>query len=174
VLDKTFKKFISKEEIQKKITEIAITLNNDLKNKDIVFLGILNGAFMFAADLFRQIDLDCQITFVRLASYSGISSTGNVKQLIGLGQDIKDKTVVILEDIVDTGITLDNIIKQLKGFEPKEILVTTLLFKPDAFQKDLEIKYIGFRIPNDFIIGYGLDYNSYGRNLSDIYKITEE
>jgi len=126
---------------------------------------------MFASDLFRKVNLDCQITFVKLASYTGETSTGKVKQLIGLGEQIKDKTVVILEDIVDTGITLDTIMKQLGGFEPKEILVVTLLFKPDAIKKEVKLDYVGIEIPNDFVIGYGLDFDGFGRNLPEIYKI---
>jgi len=146
-------------------------MNNDLRAKKVIFLGILNGSFMFAGDLFKKIDIDCQITFLKVASYVGTSSSGNVKRLIGLNEDIKDQVVVILEDIVDTGITLDNIIKQLKGYEPSEIRVATLLFKPEAYQKEIKIDYIGKEIPNDFIVGYGLDYNGFGRNLEDIYTL---
>jgi hypoxanthine phosphoribosyltransferase len=171
IRNKEFVQFISESEIKKTITKLANELNRDLKDKNVVFIGILNGAFMFAADLFRKIKLDCQITFVKLASYSGDTSRGNVKQLIGLGERIKDKTVVILEDIVDTGITLDAIVKQLSGFEPEEILVVTLLLKPDALKKMVVLDYIGMEIPNDFVIGYGLDFDGFGRNLPDIYKM---
>ena len=153
---------------------MAKEINHDLKDKDVVFIGILNGAFMFASDLFRKIKLDCQITFVKLASYTGDTSRGKVKQLIGLGEQIKGKTVVILEDIVDTGITLDTIIKQINGFEPEEILVVTLLFKPDAIKKAVDLDYVGIEIPNDFVIGYGLDFDGFGRNLPEIYKIIEQ
>ena len=126
---------------------------------------------MFASDLFRKVNLDCQITFVKLASYTGDTTRGKVKQLIGLGEQIKGKTVVILEDIVDTGITLDAIMKQLTGFEPEEILVVTLLFKPEALKKVVVLDYVGIEIPNDFVIGYGLDFDGFGRNLPGIYKI---
>ena len=169
--DKTFSLCISASEIKKTVSRLARELNRDLKDKSVIFLGILNGSFMFAADLFRQIELDCQISFIKLASYSGNSTSGSVKQLIGLGDDIRDKTVVILEDIVDTGITLDAIIKQLRGFEPAEILVVTLLVKPDALQKVLVLDYVGIEIPNDFVIGYGLDWDGHGRNLPGIYKL---
>ena len=173
VHDKEFEIYIPNDEIQRVISEMAKKINKDLAGKDVIFLGILNGAFMFASDLFREITLDSQISFLKLASYAGTSSTGTVKRLIGINEDIFNKTVVILEDIVDTGVTLDNIIKQLKGYEPAEILVATMLFKPDAYTKDLMLDYVGLEIPNDFILGYGLDYEGYGRNLSDLYKVIE-
>lgn len=174
VLDKRFRVSISENEIQKQIKNLANTINSDLKGKDVIFLGILNGSFMFASDLFKFIDLPCQITFLKLASYQGTTSSGNVKRLIGINENIEGKTVVILEDIIDTGNTLDNIIKQLKGYEPAEIKIATLLHKPEAYVKDIPIDYIGFSIPNDFIVGYGLDYDGFGRNLGDIYTIIEE
>jgi hypoxanthine phosphoribosyltransferase len=173
VLDKEFEINIPHDKIIENIKRLANEINEDLKGKDVIFMGILNGSFMFAGDLFKHINLDCQITFLKLASYQGTSSTGNIKRLIGLNEDIKDKIVVVLEDIVDTGITLDNIKKQLLGYEPAEIKFATLLFKPEAYQKNIELDYVGFSIPNDFILGYGLDYNGYGRNLADIYKIIE-
>ncbi len=174
VHDKEFEIYIPSAEIRKVISEMAIKINQDLAGKDVIFLGILNGAFMFASDLFREITLDCQISFLKLASYAGTSSTGNVKRLIGINEDIFQKTVVILEDIVDTGVTLDNIIKQLKGYEPAEIKVATLLYKPDAYTKDLKLDYVGLEIPNDFVLGYGLDYEGLGRNLADLYKVVED
>ena len=173
VLDKKFKVSIPEEEIQNAIKKMAGKMNEDLKGKDVIFLGILNGCFLFAADLFKNIDVPCQVTFLKLASYQGTSSTGNVKRLIGINEDIENKTVIILEDIIDTGNTLESIIKQLRGYEPKEIKVATLLYKPEANQKDLKIDYVGIEIPNAFIVGYGLDYDGYGRNLRDIYTITE-
>ena len=172
--NKEFGPFISESEIKKTVSRMANEINRDLKDKDVVFIGILNGAFMFASDLFRKIKMDCQITFVKLASYTGDTSRGKVKQLIGLGEQIKGKTVVILEDIVDTGITLDTIIKQINGFEPEEILVVTLLFKPDAIKKAVDLDYVGIEIPNDFVIGYGLDFDGFGRNLPEIYKIIKQ
>lgn len=169
VLDKEFDLLIAHTQIQDAVSRIASKINHDLDGREVIFMGILNGAFMFASDLFRQIRLDCQITFLKLASYAGTSSTGTVKRLIGVNEDIKGKTVVILEDIVDTGITLDNIIKQLNGYEPGEIRVATMLLKPDAYQKDIPLDYVGIKIPNEFILGYGLDYEGFGRNLADIY-----
>ncbi|MFC2081338.1 hypoxanthine phosphoribosyltransferase [Bacteroidota bacterium] len=173
VHNKEFEVFITNAEIRKVISDIAIQINTDLAGKEVIFLGILNGAFMFASDLFREITLECQISFLKLASYAGTSSTGTVKRLIGINEDIYNKTVVILEDIVDTGVTLDNIIKQLKGYEPKEIKVATMLFKPEAYTKELKLDYVGIEIPNDFVLGYGLDYEGYGRNLADLYKVID-
>ncbi|MBI9066378.1 MAG: hypoxanthine phosphoribosyltransferase [Salinivirgaceae bacterium] len=173
VLDKRFRVSIPEEKILKSIEQMAQKMNEDFKGKDVIFLGILNGCFLFASDLFKCIDLECQITFLKLASYQGTSSTGNVKRLIGINEDIENKTVVILEDIIDTGNTLESILKQLKGYEPAEIKVATLLYKPDAYVKDIKIDYIGIEIPDEFILGYGLDYDGYGRNLRDIYTIIE-
>lgn len=171
ILDKEFVPSISEAEILFNIEKMAQNITNDLSDKDPLFLGILNGAFLFAAELFKRLTFPCQISFLKLASYQGSSTTGKIKRLIGLHEDIKDRTIVILEDIVDTGITMEHIKKQLIGYEPKEIKVATLLFKPEAFIKKFPIDYIGFIIPNEFIIGFGLDYNGYGRNLKSIYKI---
>lgn len=173
VLDKTFEIFIDSSEIQKVVSEMASEINNDLQGKDVIFLGILNGSFMFASDLYKKINIPSQISFLKLASYQGTSTSGNVKRLIGINEDILGKTVVVIEDIVDSGITMENITKQLIGYEPAEIRLATLLFKPSAMQSKLKLDYVGIEIPNDFIIGYGLDYNGYGRNLTDIYKIAD-
>lgn len=173
VLDKEFEVSIPSTEIQDSIRKMAEKMNSDLAGEKVIFLGILNGAFMFAADLFKNINFDCQITFLKLASYQGTSSTGNLKRLIGLNEDLENTTVVVLEDIVDTGLTLEHIVKQLKGYDPKEIKIATLLFKPDAYKKSIKIDYVGIEIPNDFIIGYGLDYNGFARNLEDIYTLVK-
>jgi hypoxanthine phosphoribosyltransferase len=165
---------IPSQEIQKSVSRMASQINNEMKGKDVIFFGILNGSFMFAADLYKQINFDSQISFLKLASYQGNTSSGKVKRLIGINEDINNKTVIILEDIVDTGITMENITKQLKGYEPAEIKTATLLFKPEACEKRVQLDYIGFEIPNEFIVGYGLDYDGYGRNLKDIYKIANE
>ena len=156
------------------IERIADEINSDLKDKAVVFVVILNGAFMFASDLYKLITLDSRISFLKLASYQGTTSSGQVKQLIGLNESLKDKTVVVVEDIVDTGHTLNSIIKQLKGFDPNDIKIASLLFKPDSFQYKYKIDYLGFSIPNDFIVGYGLDYDGFGRNLDSIYTIINE
>jgi hypoxanthine phosphoribosyltransferase len=173
VLDKKFKVSITEKELQQAIQKIGDKINEELKGKEVIFLGILNGCFMFASDLYKCIDIPSQISFLKLASYQGTTSSGNVKRLIGINENIENKTVIILEDIIDTGNTLENIIKQLKGYEPAEIKIATLLFKPDAYTKDIHIDYVGKEIPNEFIVGYGLDYDGFGRNLRDIYTLTE-
>ncbi len=173
VHDKVFSLFIENKEIENKIKSLAKKIDKDLKDKNPLFLGILNGSFMFAGELFKNLQIPCGISFLKLASYEGTSSTGKIKRLIGLNEDIKNRTVVILEDIIDTGITIDNIIKQLKGYEPDEIRIATLLHKPDAYNNMYKIDYSCFDIPNDFIVGFGLDYNGHGRNLKHIYKISD-
>ncbi|MEX0987998.1 MAG: hypoxanthine phosphoribosyltransferase [Bacteroidales bacterium] len=174
VLDLNFETSITRDTIQAEVSRIAEDMNRDLADKNPIFLGILNGAFMFASDLFKLITIPCQISFLKLASYEGTRTSGAVKQLIGINQDLKDRTVVILEDIVDTGITLDTIVRQLNGYEPKEILVATMLYKPEAIQKDIKLDYVGIEIPNEFVLGYGLDYNGYARNLPEIYTLVKD
>jgi hypoxanthine phosphoribosyltransferase len=171
VHDKHFEPFISEDKIQIEVSRIAREMNRKLARKDPIFLGILNGAFMFASDLYKQLSFPCQITFLKLASYSGTQSTGTVKQLIGINRDLKDRVVVVLEDIVDTGVTLETIIRQLSGYQPAEIRVATFLHKPEATIKKVELDYVGLEIPNDFILGYGLDYDGYGRNFKEIYRL---
>ncbi len=173
VHDKHFEPFISEEVIQREVSRIATEMNNDLARRDPIFLGILNGAFMFASDLYKQLTFPCQITFLKLASYSGTQSTGTVKQLIGINRDLKDRVVVVLEDIVDTGVTLETIIRQLSGYQPAEIRVATFLHKPDATIREVKLDYVGMKIPNDFILGYGLDYDGYGRNFKEIYRLVD-
>jgi len=173
VHDRYFEPFIAEEVIQKEVSRLAEAMNRELAEKDPIFLGILNGAFMFASDLYKQLNFPCQITFLKLASYSGTQSTGSVKQLIGLNRDLKDRVVVVLEDIVDTGVTLETIIRQLSGYEPREILVATFLHKPEATVKKVKLDYVGMEIPNNFILGYGLDYDGYGRNFREIYQLVD-
>ena len=170
--DKTFEQYIPYEKIRSVVEKMAEKMNIDFEGKKPLFVCILNGSFMFAAEIFKRIELiETEITFVKLASYQGVNSTGEVKQLIGLNENIEGRTVVILEDIVDTGITIENILEQLKKMNPKEIKIATLLLKPDALQRDVQLDYIGLKIPNDFIVGYGLDYDGLGRNLIDIYTV---
>ena len=171
VKDKEFEVFIPSSEIQKGVEKIAEEINMDFQGKNPLFLSILNGSFIFAADLLKKIDIDCEISFVKLKSYEGTSTTGIVKTLIGLDEDITDRDVIILEDIVDTGNTIENLIDQLMALNPAEVKVATLLFKPEAYVKDIKIDYKALEVPNEFLIGYGLDYNGLGRNLVDIYKI---
>ncbi len=170
--DKEFELFIPYEKIRSVVEGLAEKMNRDLKGKNPLFVCILNGSFVFAAELYKRIEIiDSEITFVKLASYDGDKSTGKVKQLIGFNEDIKGRTVVVLEDIVDTGITINNIMKQLEGMEPHEVKVATLLLKPDALKMEVDLDYVGLEIPNDFIVGYGLDYDGRGRNLIDIYTL---
>jgi hypoxanthine phosphoribosyltransferase len=171
VLDKSFREYIRENDIIERIEKLADQINNDFRGKEIVFLGILNGAFLFAAELFKRIDLKARISFVKLASYEGTSSSGTVKELIGWNEDIKDKYVIVIEDIVDTGNTLERIVDELVIRKVSGIKIATLLFKPDAYKKDIPVDYIGFKIPNDFVIGFGLDYDGYARNLPSIYTL---
>jgi hypoxanthine phosphoribosyltransferase len=174
VLDKTFKEYISEKEISEKIDEIAAKINSDFAGKEVVFLGILNGAFLFAADLFKRIDLKAKISFVKLASYEGTKSSGTIKELIGWNEDIKNQDIIIIEDIVDTGNTLERIVDELLIRKVSGVKVAALLLKPEAYTKNIPLDYIGFRIPNDFVIGYGLDYDGYGRNLPAIYTLVSK
>jgi hypoxanthine phosphoribosyltransferase len=167
--DKDFTLFIPAEKIQAEVHNLADRMNADLKNDEVVFIGILNGAFMFASDLLRKINFNAQVSFVKLTSYQGTASKGNVKRLIGINEVLKDKTVVIIEDIIDTGDTIESIINQIKGFRPRQIYVATLLLKPEYYSKNITIDY-GIRIPKDFVVGYGLDYQGYGRNLRNLYR----
>ncbi len=173
VFDKDFELFLSSDNIQNRIKELAIEISDDLKDMDPLFIGILNGSFMFAADLLKSLDFDARISFLKLASYHGASSTGKVKQLIGLNQDIRDLNIVILEDIVDTGKTLDTIVRQLNAYQPASFRIATLLYKPEACKEEIKPDYIGFTIPNEYFIGYGLDYEGYGRNYQDIYSLVK-
>ncbi len=169
ILDKNFKISIKEDKIQERISLMAKCMNEDLKDENVLFVAVLNGAFMFASDLFKQINLNAAITFVKLSSYTGTVSSGKVKRLIGINEDLRGLTLVVLEDIVDTGLTMENIINQLKEYKPKDIKIATLLLKPEIFKGKCKLDYVGLEIPNEFIVGYGLDYNGYGRNLKEIY-----
>ena len=173
ILDKEFRISITNGKIQELVERMADQMNKDLQDKNVIFLGILNGAFMFVSDLIRRIKFDCEVSFLKLATYEGTSSTGSVKRLIGLDEDITNKTVVVLEDVIDTGFTMDNILKQLKGYDPGQIKIATLFFKSGRFSRANLPDYIGIEIPDNFIVGYGLDYKGYGRNLKDIYVMTD-
>ncbi len=174
VHDKYFKPFIGREKIDKAVQKIADSINEDFKGKIPLFLVILNGSFMVAADLLQKITLECEVTFVKLASYSGTQSTETVRELIGFDENIKGRSIIIIEDIIDSGLTMERVLEQLKNMGAKEVKISTLLFKPAAFKKSFPIDYIGMEIGNDFIIGFGLDYDRRARNLPDIYKITED
>jgi hypoxanthine phosphoribosyltransferase len=171
--DKYFKKFIAYEEIDKALEKIATQINENHAYTMPLFVSVLNGSFMFTADLLKKIHISCEVTFLKLSSYQDTQSTGNVETLIGLNQDLKNRTVIVLEDIIDTGITLVKIYEQLHLLGVKEIEVASLLLKTEVYKKDIKVNYVGFEVENDFLVGYGLDYNQRGRNLKDIYKIIE-
>lgn len=173
ILDKTFEPFIGHDIIQASITSIAHKLMADYKNKTPLFLCVLNGSFIFAADLFKVYEGPAEISFIKLSSYKGTATTEEVKTLIGLNEDITDRDIVILEDIIDSGITVFHLVQDLQKFQPRSIKIATLLLKPKALRTDIKPDYVGMEIPNDFIVGYGLDYDGFGRNLKDIYKIVE-
>lgn len=172
IVDKTFETFLSAEKIQDEIQSVANRINSDYAGKEVVFIAVLNGSFMFASDLFKRITLDCEISFVKVSSYKGTTaSSGRVDELIGLNTNIEGKNVIILEDIVDTGITIDKIFTLLRAHQPTSVKIATLLYKPDAFKGKNAPHYVGFLIPNFFVVGFGLDYNEKGRNLDAIYKL---
>ena len=173
IKDKQFKTFITEEQILKEVARVGEEINRDLADANPLFVSVLNGSFMFTADLMKHVSVPCEISFVRLASYAGTSSTGKVKELVGLNDDITGRTIVIVEDIIDTGLTMERLIETLKARNPKEIRIATLLVKPDKLKVDLDINYIAMSIPNDFIVGYGLDYDGLGRNYRDIYTVIE-
>ena len=172
--DLKFTPFISEDEINAGIEKVADEVNKDFHGKNPVFLGILNGAFLFAAELIKRFKGDCEVSFVKLSSYEGVRSSGDVQSLMGLTQNLEGRNVVIIEDIVDTGNTLESLNKILKAEKVKEFKVATLFYKPEAYKKPLPVDYIGIEISNDFIVGFGLDYNGLGRNLKEVYKLKEE
>lgn len=174
VKDKTFKTFIPEDEIQRRVKAVAKIINKDLDGQNPLFLAVLNGSFMFAADLMRYITIPCEISFVKLASYQGTTSTGRVKEIIGINEELQGRTVVIVEDIVDTGKTMKRMLESLGTRNPDSLHICTLLVKPNKLEENLNIEYAAMEIPNDFIVGYGLDYDQQGRNLRDIYTVVED
>lgn len=172
--DKTFEIFIPETEIAAMVHSVANAINNS-RIKNPLFIAVMNGTFLFAADIMRKITIpNTEISFIKLSSYSGTETNGEVNELIGIEDNISGRNIVVLEDIVDTGITLEKIIKLLKKENVADIKVATLLFKPNAYTKDIHIEFIGKSIPNDFVVGYGLDYDELGRNLPHIYKLKNE
>lgn len=173
VKDKKFAISIPAEQLQARIAEVGAQLSKDLADKNPLFVAVLNGSFMFAADLMRHITIPCEISFVRFASYVGMESTGTVKELIGLSEKLEGRTVVIVEDIIDSGLTMQQLIENLRRQNPGSLHIASLLVKPEKLTVPLTIDYTCFEIPNDFIVGYGLDYDGYGRNLPAIYTVME-
>ena len=173
VKDRQFSLYISEKELKEQVRKVAEQMNADLSGKNPLLLVILNGAFVFAADLLRDVTIPCEVSFIRLASYEGTSSTGVVKHLIGLNEDVEGRTVVIAVDIIDSGLTMQELLLILAKKNPKEIRIASLFVKPNNLKVDLNIHYRCFDIENDFIVGYGLDYDQQGRNLPDIYKVIE-
>lgn len=170
---KTFETFISEKEIKERVAELAGRLSKDLAGKNPLFLAVLNGSFIFAADLMRAMTIPCEISFVKLASYQGTTSTGKVKEVIGINEDLSGRTVVIVEDIVESGQTMHRMIETLGTRNPASVHICSLFVKPDKLETDLPIEYAAFSIPNDFIVGYGLDYDQQGRQLREVYALKE-
>ena len=171
VHDKEFEPYISAEKINLEVSRVANQINNDYENKKPLFIAILNGAFIFASDLFKKITIEAEICFIKLASYKGTKSTGHVITSIGLDIDLKDRHIIILEDIVDTGNTLHQFLPQLYNQQPSSLKIAALLIKPEALAHPVTVDYFGFSVPNKFLLGYGLDYDGLGRNLPEIYQL---
>ncbi|MDL2223230.1 hypoxanthine phosphoribosyltransferase [Bacteroidales bacterium OttesenSCG-928-M11] len=171
--DREFELFLPQKHIWEKIQDVARQINTDLHDKEPLFVVVLNGAFMFASDIIGLFNYPCEVTFIRLKSYEGTGRGEGMKEVQGLIENIKDRHLVIVEDIIDTGHTMSHLIEMLKKQEPASIKIATLLFKPKALQVDVNPDYVAKEIPNDFIVGYGLDYDGYGRNLKDIYKVKD-
>ncbi len=173
--DRTFRVMIPAAEIDTAIDRLAVQINADYADRETpLFLGVLNGAFMFASELMKKMKFNCEISFVKLASYCGTGSTGKVSELIGLKNNIEGRHVIIVEDIVDTGESMEHLLRSLSGHRPASIEIATLFYKPAAFRKDFPVQYKAMEIGNEFIVGFGLDYNELGRNLKDIYVVTDE
>ena len=173
VLDKNFEVLLDESVIRSRIQELGKELNEQYKDKDPLFIAILNGSFIFAADLYREITVPSDISFIKLSSYSNLQSTGKIRELIGLQKNIFKRNIVLIEDIIDSGLTMVWLIEHLQELGPSSIEMVSLLVKPEAMSNKLKPGYVGFEIPNKFVVGYGLDYNGYGRNLKDVYQLIE-
>lgn len=173
VHDKAFKPYLQKEAIQARILELAAEIDKDYQDKQPLFLAILNGSFIFAADLFKHITIEAEISFIKLASYKGTSSSGNVITAIGLEENLRDRHIILLEDIIDTGKTLHSFLPELIQRQPASIKIATFLTKPEALQYPITADYVGFKIPDKFVLGYGLDYDGLGRNLPELFILDE-
>ena len=171
IKDKEFVPMISEAEIKERVKAVAQQISKDMEGKNPLLLAVLNGSFVFAADLMREITIPCEISFVKLASYQGTTSTGKVKEVIGINEDLSGRTIIIVEDIVESGLTMKRMIESIGTRSPESVNICTLLLKPDRLKTDLDIKYVAFSIPNDFILGYGLDYDQQARGLKEIYVL---
>ena len=174
IKDKSFETSITEEQIKQRVKEVAQQISKDMEGKNPLLIGVLNGSFMFAADLMREITIPCEISFVKLASYEGILSTGKVTEVMGLSEDISGRTVIIVEDIIDTGRTMHQMLNSLSVRRPASLHICTLFVKPDKLEEPIDIDYAAFSIPNDFIVGYGLDYDQKGRGLKEIYTLVND
>lgn len=173
--DRTFEILIENEKINERNREIAAQLNDEYKDRCPVFIGVLNGSFLFMADLLKEVTIPCEASFIRVSSYKGTASSGDVKEVFGLTENLQGRDLILVEDIVDTGFTLKHILEKVKALQPASVTVCSLLFKPAAILTTIhELKYVGFEIPNEFVVGYGLDYDGLGRNLKDIYRTIPE
>ncbi len=173
IKDKTFETSLPERKIKERVSEVARQMSHDLEGQNPLFIAVLNGAFVFAADLIREMTIPCEISFVKLASYQGTTSTGKVKEVLGINEDLTGRTVVIVEDIVESGQTIKRMMEQLGTRQPAAVKVCSLFFKPEKLEENLHLDYVAFEIPNDFIVGYGLDYDQQGRQLKDIYTLVE-
>ena len=171
--DRSFRVSITETEIKNRIKSLAAEISADMEGKNPLFLAVLNGAFIFAADLMREMTIPCEISFVKLASYQGTTSTGKIQEVFGINEDLTGRTVIIVEDIVESGQTMKNMIESLGTRNPASVQICTLFFKPDKLTEELTLDYVAFRIPDDFIVGYGLDYDQAGRGLKDVYSIID-
>ena len=170
IKDLCFTPYVLRDELMGRIQEIAIDINNDYKDKNPLFVSVLNGSFMFTSDLMKQIDVKSEIKFINVSSYDGLVSTGKVKENFGFGKWVTDRHIIIIEDIVDTGNTMNYLLKNIQQWDPANVEVATLFLKTECLDYDIDLKYVGFEIPNRFIVGYGLDYDGYGRNYPDVYQ----
>lgn len=171
IKDKSFKVLIAEEDLQARVKQLAKQINKDFKDKEPLFIGILNGCFMFVSDIMKDINLSSKVSFIKLASYTETVSSGTVKELIGLNENIFKKDVIILEDIIDSGNTISSVMEEFKERGAASVTIATLLLKPEALKTEVDIKYVGFEIGNEFVVGYGLDYDGLGRNTRDIYQL---
>ncbi|MFC0263447.1 hypoxanthine phosphoribosyltransferase [Fontibacter flavus] len=171
IKDKTFVPFLERDKIQERVNELGKEISKDYAGKQPVILGILNGAFMFLSDLAKQITISSELSFIKISSYSGESSTGKVSQMIGLETNLINRHVIVVEDIVDTGLSMKHLVELIKEKNPASLAVATLLHKPEAIKHPIKLDYVGFNIPNKFVVGYGLDYDGLGRNLPEIYQL---